>query len=274
MAERRMFAKAIINSARFLRMPTSSRLLYYDLGMSADDDGVVEAFTVMRTTGATEDDLRVLSAKGFVSILNDDLVAIITDWKQNNQIRPDRYKPSVYAHLLVKIEDGIPNDNQMVTDGIPMVDKRETQDRLGKDRLGKDRLIPPISPKGGEPRRIHKDDKKKTEELFERFWKEYPRKAAKQNARKAWDKLNPDEALTEQIIASVERFRLDPQWTKDNGQFIPHAATFLNGKRWEDETEVQMNAINRRSEPEWDDGLDEEGREAIRLAYARECGRV
>jgi len=137
MAERRMFAKAIINSARFLRMPTSSRLLYYDLGMSADDDGVVEAFTVMRTTGATEDDLRVLSAKGFVSILNDDLVTIITDWKQNNQIRSDRYKPSVYAHLLVKIEDGIPNDNQMATDGIPMVSKRETQYRLGKDSIDK-----------------------------------------------------------------------------------------------------------------------------------------
>ena len=42
MAERRMFAKSIIGSARFLRMPVSARLLYYDLGMQADDDGVVE----------------------------------------------------------------------------------------------------------------------------------------------------------------------------------------------------------------------------------------
>ena len=43
MAERRMFAKAVINSARFLRMPATARLLYYDLGMAADDDGVVES---------------------------------------------------------------------------------------------------------------------------------------------------------------------------------------------------------------------------------------
>lgn len=64
MAERRMFAKSVINSARFLTMPPSSRLLYYDLGMAADDDGVVEAFTVMRTTGAADDDLRVLVSKG------------------------------------------------------------------------------------------------------------------------------------------------------------------------------------------------------------------
>lgn len=137
MAERRMFAKAVINSARFLRMPATARLLYYDLGMAADDDGVVESFTVMRTTGASEDDLRVLVAKGFVFVLNDDLVAYIMDWKQNNQIRPDRYKASVYAPLLVKITDGIPDDNQMATDGIPMVDERETQVRLGKDSIDK-----------------------------------------------------------------------------------------------------------------------------------------
>ncbi len=87
MAERRMFAKSVINSARFLTMPPSSRLLYYDLGMAADDDGVVEAFTVMRTTGAADDDLRVLVSKGFVSLLNDELVAYITDWSTNNQIQ-------------------------------------------------------------------------------------------------------------------------------------------------------------------------------------------
>ena len=64
MAERRMFARAVTGGARFLRMPVTSRLLYYDLGMAADDDGCVEAFAVMRMTGATEDDLKVLVSKG------------------------------------------------------------------------------------------------------------------------------------------------------------------------------------------------------------------
>lgn len=122
MAERRMFAKSVINSARFLTMPPSSRLLYYDLGMAADDDGVVEAFTVMRTTGAADDDLRVLVSKGFVSLLNDELVAYITDWSTNNQIRKDRYQPSIYRNLLVKLADG---------------NQRLTQYSLGKDSLGK-----------------------------------------------------------------------------------------------------------------------------------------
>lgn len=103
MAERRMFSKKVIGSARFLRMPPSSRLLYYDLGMYADDDGIVEAFTVMRMTGAVEDDLRVLVAKGFVRVLNDDLVSAIVDWKKNNLIKNDRYTPSIYKDLLVQL---------------------------------------------------------------------------------------------------------------------------------------------------------------------------
>lgn len=125
MAERRMFSKTVIGSARFLMMPPSSRLLYYDLGMAADDDGVVEAFTVMRTTGAAEDDLRVLVTKGFVRLLNSDLVAYITDWARNNQIRKDRYQPSIYNALLVELTDG----NQQATDGLPDGNQRSTQYR-------------------------------------------------------------------------------------------------------------------------------------------------
>nr|WP_325180317.1 hypothetical protein [uncultured Oscillibacter sp.] len=131
MAERRMFSKSITNSVRFLRMPQTSRLLYYDLGMSADDDGIVEAFTVIRTTGAAEDDLRVLASRGFITVLSDDLVSYITDWNTNNQLRKDRHKPSIYAELLVKIADG----NQMATDWHPNGNQMATQVSIGKVSL-------------------------------------------------------------------------------------------------------------------------------------------
>lgn len=124
MAERRMFSKSVIGSARFLRMPPSSRLLYYDLGMAADDDGVVEAFSVMRMTGAVEDDLKVLVSKGFITVLNEDLVAYIEDWSKNNQIRKDRYQPSIYQNLLVQIGAV----NQLETVGQPDGNQRLTQD--------------------------------------------------------------------------------------------------------------------------------------------------
>lgn len=135
MAERRMFARSVVGSARFLKMPATSRLLYYDLGMDADDDGVVEAFGVIRKTGATEDDLRVLVSKNFVKVLNEDLVSYIADWKQNNFIRPDRYKPSVHQELLLRLCDGIPSDNQVTSNGISMVGEWYTQDSIGKGSI-------------------------------------------------------------------------------------------------------------------------------------------
>ena len=107
MAERRMFSKRIVRSAKFLKMPVSSRELYWQLGIEADDDGIVESFNVMRMTGATEDDLRVLVSKGFVQVLNDDLVAYITDWNENNKLRADRKVDSIYKHLLLQINPDV-----------------------------------------------------------------------------------------------------------------------------------------------------------------------
>lgn len=135
MAERRMFAKAVIGSGRFLRMPATARLLYYDLGMEADDDGVVEAFRVMRTTGANEDDLKILAAKGLVRVLNDELVTLISDWKINNYIQKDRYHRSVYADMLGDMDTTcIQSVYNMDTSGIPSASKADTEVREGKDR--------------------------------------------------------------------------------------------------------------------------------------------
>lgn len=134
MAERRMFARAIVNSARFLQLSARARLLYYDLGMAADDDGVSEAFTVMRTTGASRRDLNALEEQGFVRVLNDELVTLILAWRQNNHVRADRYKPGMHRELL---EQAGLADNVGCADGNQAVDARSTQVRLGKDRLGK-----------------------------------------------------------------------------------------------------------------------------------------
>lgn len=141
MAERRMFARSVINSARFLRMPATSRLLYFDLGMEADDDGIVEAFTVMRKTGANEDDLKVLVSKGFVRVLNDDLVSLIVEWKTNNYIQRDRYHPSIYAELLNSSKLYTPclqDVSEMYTPCIQDVSTMDTQVREGKGSLEKE----------------------------------------------------------------------------------------------------------------------------------------
>ena len=156
MAERRMFARAVTGGARFLRMPVTSRLLYYDLGMAADDDGCVEAFAVMRMTGATEDDLKVLVSKGFVRVLNEDLVVFITDWQANNQIRKDRYHEGRYKGLI-DCEVGSLPDNQVTAvrqpSGNQMGDDLATEVRLGKVSIGKsvEAALPPTRPRFSPP---------------------------------------------------------------------------------------------------------------------------
>lgn len=73
------------------------------------------------------------------------------------------------------------------------------------------------------------------------FWSVYPRHVDKQRARKAWAKLKPDEALVETILRAVKAQTTCEQWTRDGGAYIPYPATWLNGRRWEDE-------LPRRSE--------------------------
>jgi uncharacterized phage protein (TIGR02220 family) len=130
-------------------MPLSTQALYFHLGLNADDDGVVEAFVIMNQLGATEDELRILVAKGFVTILNEDLVSYINDWQENNHIRADRKIDSIYKPLLLQV---MPDAKPLVSrdradrvsksvgtsHGQPTDDQGTAQVRLGKVRLGKD----------------------------------------------------------------------------------------------------------------------------------------
>lgn len=103
MSQRRMISKSIINSAKFLKMPAETQSLYFHLCLNADDDGVVEAFTVLRTTWSSEDNLRILHAKWLIHVLNEDFVSYILDWNEHNLLRADRKVNSIYQNLLLKV---------------------------------------------------------------------------------------------------------------------------------------------------------------------------
>lgn len=74
-------------------------------------------------------------------------------------------------------------------------------------------------------------------ELFERFYKSYPRHVGRADALKAWGKLKliPDDPRIDAIRAGLARAKASKEWAKDGGEFIPHPATWLNGRRWEDD---------------------------------------
>src|SRR6266480_253953 len=126
MAQRRMFSSQIVSADEFLEMPLTSQALYFHLGMCADDDGFTSPRKVLRMTGAGEDDLKVLLAKGFV-IRFESGVIVITHWKQNNYLRNDRYTPTIYKlerDRLSRIQSVYALD----TSGIPLVSSRLTQE--------------------------------------------------------------------------------------------------------------------------------------------------
>ena len=89
MSQRRMFIPEIVSSDEFLTMPVSSRELYFQLGMNADDDGFIQPKMTMRIVGATDDDLKVLLAKRFLLIFESGVV-VIKHWLIHNMIRGDR----------------------------------------------------------------------------------------------------------------------------------------------------------------------------------------
>ncbi len=142
MAERRMFAKTIIDSDAFLDMPVTAQLLYFHLAMRADDDGFVnKPKSILRMTGCKDDDLTLLFLKKFL-IPFDCGIVVIKHWKIHNYIAKDRYRETKYKEEKAMLSL---DENNSYTTCIQNVYEVETQDRLGKDRLVEDNNIMSVS---------------------------------------------------------------------------------------------------------------------------------
>ena len=114
MANKRMFSLSVVDTDKFLEMPISSRLLYYELGMRADDDGFVDNWKkIMTFAGLKEDDMKVLISKQFV-IPFESGVIVIRHWRLNNYLQNDRTKPTIYQEELKQL--GIDKNNVYTLD--------------------------------------------------------------------------------------------------------------------------------------------------------------
>lgn len=137
MAERRMFAKTIIDSDSFLDMPHSTQLLYFHLSMRADDDGFINnPKNIMRMIGCKDDDMSVLITKKFIIPFESGIV-VIKHWKIHNYIAKDRYKETKYKKEKEMLQL---DENNSYTTCIQPVYKMDTQVRLGKVSIGKDNI--------------------------------------------------------------------------------------------------------------------------------------
>ncbi len=146
MAERRMFAKTIIDSDAFIDMPVTARLLYYDLAMRADDDGFVNSpKKIMRIIGASQDDINILIMRKFI-LPFDNGVVVIKHWRIHNYIRKDTYNTTPYTEEFAKLELDENKAYKMknatnLPACMPSVDESSTQVRLGKVRLDNNNIL-------------------------------------------------------------------------------------------------------------------------------------
>ncbi|GFE45960.1 conserved phage C-terminal domain-containing protein [Streptococcus canis] len=139
MAQRRMFSRKITETDRFLEMPLSSQALYFHLNMGADDEGFIDkAKTIQRTIGASDDDMKLLIAKGFL-IPFDSGVVVIRHWRIHNYIRSDRFQATIHQDEKKQIDfdatktANIKPSKNVIPNGYQM----DTQVRLVEDSLDK-----------------------------------------------------------------------------------------------------------------------------------------
>lgn len=123
MANKRMFSLSVVDTDKFLEMPISSRLLYYELGMRADDDGFVDNWKkILLFTGLKDDDLKVLITKKFI-IPFESGVIVIRHWRMNNYLQNDRTKPTIYQEELKQLDVDKSNVYNLYTECIHSIDK-------------------------------------------------------------------------------------------------------------------------------------------------------
>ena len=238
MASRRMISLSVIDTDKFIDLPASTRLLYYDLSMRADDDGFVSSPNkIARMVGCSIEDLDKLIENEYLIRFESGVVAI-KHWKISNRLKKDRYTPTRYKEelgMLVEVESVycIRNRNKTEpkcsdngTKCVPNRNKTEPQDSIGKDRLVQDSSDKDSSEHGGceQPRNKSSLNYEKAVDSFNRMCPSLPKvRALTDNRRRLIDKadklINGDfEALFRKAEASdyltgkINNWRADLDW--------------------------------------------------------------
>lgn len=173
MANRRMFAKTIIDSDAFLDMPLSTQSLYFHLAMRADDDGFVNnPKKIARMIGSNDDEMKVLLGKNFILGFETGII-VIKHWKLHNYIQKDRYTPTVYQEEKSLLTEK--NNNVYTMDTLRIQNgntgKVSIELEIDTEIDNKTLCASDNAPKG--------PSKKDINNFFEDIWKLYPEKKGK-----------------------------------------------------------------------------------------------
>lgn len=232
MAERRMFAKAIIDSDAFLDMPLSAQALYFHLSMRADDDGFVgNPKRIRGMLGANEDDFKLLILKRFLLSFGSGVV-VIKHWKIHNYIQSDRYKETTYIDEKATLTlDG----KKSYTECIYVGNEMDTQDSI--DKISIDKYNAHEKP-NHDDKAIDKVSMEEIENYFKYIYELYPRKVSKVQGKNTFIKklqgIRKEDARKKaaEIYKLLERY--NEAWKRENDgegrklEHIPYFSTWLN----------------------------------------------
>ena len=193
--------------------------------------------------------LKIFEQFGMIEIVNN--VYTIPNWEKHQSLdkletAKEQTRQRVAKYRAKQAALAQPDQQCNVTVTLRNADRI----RIDKEEEKEIDIHTPLPPQGEADGSTDKQTALKTR--FDEFWKAYPRKVGKAYAEKAWNKIKPTAELHEKIMQAIETQKKQPQWLKENGQYIPHPSTWLNGGYWDNETEVATNGSNAPDEyDEW-----------------------
>ena len=245
MARKRMIDPNIWESEDFSTLSMLGKILFIGLFSLADDEGrgkANPAFIRSKLFPYTAEKVRVADIETALSeIAHSMSVTFYT-------VDGSQYYALTHWENWQKIDRPSPSTIPAPEDGEPFVED-SSNIRRGLDE---DSLLIEKNKNRTEENKNKKENTNKTRARFSDFWSAYPKKVAKPDAERAWNKLNADDDLVERIIEDVDRRKTGSEWNKDNGRYIPYPATYLNQHRWEDEEpNHEVGSLERKILQEW-----------------------
>lgn len=254
-----------INSISDFQFRLWAYLLTYvdDYGRGSADPELLKGFLFPRRRGITESSidqaLTALANAGLIRLyeVNGEPHLYFPNWSEHQRIQrkysefpapPTENDESTVSHrespsstvshrespleVEVELEEEIEVEEEVEHELCAHARESETLHQLGTNlRPTCGQLAAKPEPTSAVPQR----------DLFGEFWAMYPKKVAKQAAEKAYKRLNPNSELHKKILENIILQKRSRQWTENGGQYIPNPATYINGRRWEDEG-VKSNA--------------------------------
>ena len=274
MAQKRMFSLNVVDTDNFLDMPVSARLLYYELGMRADDDGFVDNWKkILLFTGLKNDDLKILIAKNFI-IPFETGVIVIRHWRMNNYLQNDRVKPTTHQQELksleldennvynkdttciqeTDIEDAKLLENtgtsKVDTDCIHSIDKNSINENSidegsideGSINNNQNLLIPTSFSKKEVEKQLNKE--------FDKLWEYYHNKKGKDQAKNKYISARKNGTTYEEVAQGLKNYLNYIKSENIEPKFIKHGSTWFNQKSWNDDYKI-TSYPNKKSDEQW-----------------------